>query len=305
MICASRVASHLRGDFIVMQMDNKTQNYLETIKSVFPSKISSVQVHEGGDDFLVLEINGEWIFRFPRNEISEKALQVEKVFLAQFKTISPLPVPDHKYNGDNFVGYPKINGTLLTVEVFQSLSKTSLERIAQQIGGFHSTIHTFPVGEAKYIGVTEGWSGFHQQAIQRYQEEVAPVLSPSARKKTLACIEHMMSEKFEPRVLHGDFAIEDHIFFDQKKQQLSGVIDFADVTINDPAHDFQNIVEYGGDAFFNNVMEHYQLKDDSTLLKRTKLRIEARPLFEAAYSLMFGFEERFKNRIEYIEAKYG
>lgn len=281
------------------------KDHIETIKNIFPFDISDVIVHENGDDFIVIEINHAWMFRFPRNEISQKALKVEKEFLARFKTISPLPVPDHQYSGDDFVGYPKINGTLLNVEVFQSLSKTSLERMAQQIGQFHSTIHTFPVGEAKYIGVTEGWSGFHQQAIQRYQEEVAPVLSPSARKKTLACIEHMMSEKFEPRVLHGDFAIEDHIFFDQKKQQLSGVIDFADVTINDPAHDFQNIVEYSGDAFFNNVMEHYQLKDDSTLLKRTKLRIEARPLFEAAYSLMFGFEERFKNRIEYIESKYG
>jgi len=82
------------------------------------------------------------------------------------------------------------------------------------------------------------------------------------------------------------------------------VIDFADVTINDPAHDFQNIVEYGGDAFFQSVMEHYKIKDDPTLLRRTKLRIEARPLFEAAYSLMFGFDERFKDRIEYIEAEY-
>jgi len=51
-------------------------------------------------------------------------------------------------------------------------------------------------------------------------------------------------------------------------------------------------------------MEHYKIKDDPTLLRRTKLRIEARPLFVAAYSLMFGFDERFKDRIEYIEAKY-
>ena len=305
MICASRVASHLRGDFVVMQMEIKIQDYLETIKSVFPFDISSVQIHEGGDDFVVLEINQEWMFRFPRNEISEKALQVEKGFLARFKTISPLPVPDHKYSGDNFVGYPKINGTSLNLDVFQTLSKESLARIAQQMGQFLSAVHNFPVGEAKRMGVTEGWSGYHQQAINRFREEIAPLLSASACQKTLICMEQMMSEKFEPRVIHGDFAFEDHVFFDRDKKQLSGVIDFADVTINDPAHDFQNIVEYGGEVFFNDVMEHYRLKDDPTLLKRTKLRIEARPLFEAAYSLMFGFEERFKDRIEYIDTNYG
>ena len=305
MICALRVASHLRGDFIVMQMDTKTQNYLETIRSVFPSEISSVQVHQGGDDFIVFEINHEWMFRFPRNEISEKALQVEKGFLAHFKSISPLSIPDHKYSGDNFVGYPKINGILLNLDVFQSLSKESLARIAQQIGQFFSAVHSFSVDEAKRIGVTEDWSGYHQQAINRFRGGIAPILSASARQKALACMKQMMEEKFEPRVIHGDFALEDHVFFDAEKQQLSGVIDFADVTINDPAHDFQNIVEYGGEVFFDTVMEHYQLKHDPTLLKRTKLRIEARPLFEAAYSLMFGFEERFGDRIEYIEAKYG
>lgn len=288
----------------MMQMETKIQNYLETIKSVFPFEISSVQVHEGGDDFLVIEINHEWMFRFPRNEISQKALKVEKGFLSRFKTISPLPIPDIQHLGDDFVGYPKINGTLLNIEVFQSLSKETLARIAQQIGQFHSAIHTFPVDEAKRIRVTEGWSGYHQQAINRFRNEIAPILTVSARQKALARMEQMMEEKFEPRVIHGDFALEDHVFLDEEQKQLCGVIDFADVTINDPAHDFQNIVEYGGETFFNNVMEHYQLKGDPTLLQRTKLRIEARPLFEAAYSLMFGFEERFKDRIEYIEAKY-
>jgi hypothetical protein len=82
------------------------------------------------------------------------------------------------------------------------------------------------------------------------------------------------------------------------------VIDFADVTLNDPAHDLQNIVEYGGEQFFEAVMSHYQRNNDATLLKRTKLRIEARPLLEASYSLMFGFDERFKERMRFIEAKY-
>ncbi len=304
MICALRVASRLRGDFVMNKMDIRTHKHLVTIESIVPFEIFSVLTHEHGDDFLVLEINDEWMFRFPRNEISQKALQVEKEFLARFKTISPLPVPDHQYSGDDFVGYPKINGMLLDLELFQSLSKETQARIAQQIGQFHSATHTFPVDEARHMGVTEGWSGYHQQAINRFRGEIAPMLSASARQNALACMEQMMAEVFEPRVIHGDFALEDHVFFDEEKQQLSGVIDFADVTINDPAHDFQNIVEYGGNAFFQSVMKHYQIKDDPTLLRRTKLRIEARPLFEAAYSLMFGFDERFKDRIEYIEAKY-
>ena len=46
--------------------------------------------------------------------------------------------------------------------------------------------------------------------------------------------------------------------FDENRRKLSSVIDFADVTLNDPAHDFQNIVEYGGEEFFETVMKDYQ-----------------------------------------------
>ena len=286
------------------QMNKVIQEQLEAIKLVFPLAISAVEMYDNGDDFLVVEVNGEWMFRFPRNEIARKAFAVEKAFLARFKSISPLPVPDYQYDGDDFGGYRKIHGRLLTTDVFTSLSNPARDRIARQMGQFLSTIHGFPIEEARRLGVTEGWGGFHQQAIRCFQDEIAPMLSLSARPNALACIERMMAEKFEPKVIHGDFALEDHVFLDEQRQELSGVIDFADVTINDPAHDFQNIVEYGGDDFFESVMRHYRGRRDSTLLTRTKLRSVARPLFEASYSLMFGFEKRFKERMRYIEARF-
>jgi aminoglycoside 2''-phosphotransferase len=286
-------------------MVDTLEKQITAIKNIFPSDISNVTLHDNGDDFFVVEINHEWMFRFPRQEIASKALQVEKAFLARFKTISPLPVPDHQYIENDFVGYPKIQGALLTVELFQGISKQSRERIARQIGQFLSAVHNFPVDEVKRIGVTEGWDGWQAKIIQYFQDVIVPKISPAARKPAMMCFEQMLAEPFESMVIHGDFALEDHVFFDEKRGELSGVIDFADVTLNDPAHDFQNILEYGGEEFFEAVMSHYQGKEDPTLPKRTKLRIQARPLFEASYSLLFGFEERFKNRMEYIEAKYG
>jgi aminoglycoside 2''-phosphotransferase len=286
-------------------MTDTLEKQITAIKNIFPSRVSNVTTHDNGDDFFVVEINHEWMFRFPRQEIASKALQVEKAFLARFKTISPLPVPDHQYIENDFVGYPKIQGTALSVELFQNLSKASRERIARQMGQFLSAVHNFPVDEAKRLGLTEGWDGWHEKIIRNFREAVAPALSPSAQKPAMTCIEQMLAEPFESTVIHGDFALEDHVFFDEERGELSGVIDFADATLNDPAHDFQNILEYGGEEFFEAVMSHYRGKEDPALLKRTRLRIEARPMFEASYSLLFGFETRFKERIEYIEAKYG
>jgi len=41
------------------QSSNLIQNHLETIKSVFPQEIASTTIHDGGDDFLVIEVNGK------------------------------------------------------------------------------------------------------------------------------------------------------------------------------------------------------------------------------------------------------
>jgi aminoglycoside 2''-phosphotransferase len=288
-----------------MPMLEVFEKQLAAIKEIFPGEISNVVVHNNGDDFVVLEINSAWIFRFPRRGISRDALKVEKVFLAKFTHISPLPVPDYQFFGEDFVGYPKIQGASLSLDLFQSLSKQSQHQIARQIGGFLSAVHNFPVEDARQMGVTEGWNGWHQKGIQTFREELAPMLTPTARRNALACLDRMLAEPFESKVVHGDFALEDHVFFDAQRQELSGVIDFADVTLNDPAHDFQNIVEYGGEEFFDEVMKDYHGVEDPTLLKRTRLRIEARPLFEASYSLIFGFEERFKERMNWIESNYG
>jgi aminoglycoside 2''-phosphotransferase len=290
---------------VVNQLNEAFQTYIEKIKQIFPHNIAETFVHDSGDDFLIIEVNDERMFRFPRQEFSRKAFAVEKAFLSKFNSISPLPVPDYKYRGDDFGGYRKIRGSSLSIELFQNLSESTQERIARQLGQFLSTIHNFPMDEAKRIGLIEDWNGWYDKIIQNYRETVAPMLSPSTRKNTLQLIERTLAEPFEARVLHGDFALEDHVFFDVQRQELSGVIDFADVTINDPAHDFQNIVEYGSEGFYDMVMKHYQGRDDPTLLKRTMLRIETRPMLEASSSLLFGFQKRFKDRMEYLEAKYG
>lgn len=286
-------------------MNANIEKHLTTIRKIFPSDIENVTIHDSGDDFFVLEINHAWMFRFPRNEVSRRALEVETKFLSRFKRISPLAVPDYQYQTTELVGYPKIPGTALSLELFQSLSDGSRERVARQIGGFLSAIHTFPVDEAIRMGMAEGWNHWFEEMLNNFRGVVAPRLSPIAHRNALACIDRMLAEPYEAKVIHGDLFLEDHVFFNEQRQELSGVIDFADATLNDPAHDFQNIVEYGDETFFAEVMKHYRGPDDPALLKRTKLRIEARPLFEASYSLMFGFEERYKDHMQYIETKYG
>jgi len=284
-------------------MEEGYQTYLDLIKEVFPFRIMQVDLHDGGDDFLVFEINSEWMFRFPRNNVSRKTFEKETQFLARFKPLSPLSTPYYQYVGDGFAGYRKIQGRHLSDELFQGFAKSIREKIARQFGSFLSALHKFPLDEAAEIGLTPGWDGVHHKNGAAFLEQVAPLLSPCVRSKATRCIENLLAEEFTSRVIHGDFYLPDHVFYDESKRQL-GVIDFADVTIYDPAHDFQCILEIGGETFFESVMKYYQGEMDDNLLKRSKLRLEARPLFYTGYIFTIGIEDQYASRIAFIEETF-
>jgi aminoglycoside 2''-phosphotransferase len=281
-------------------MNEDHQSYLDRIREVFPFSVTQVDIHKGGDDFLVFEINSEWMFRFPRNDTSQIICEKEMQFLAKFKPLSPLPIPGYQYVGDGFAGYAKIRGRQLSDVLFRELSMNTREKIAEQLGSFLSALHKFSLREAEVLGLTRGWDGAHHKNGRVFLEKVAPLLSSSARNKAIRCLEDLLAEEFTGRVIHGDFFLPDHVFFDEGQKQL-GVIDFADVTIFDPAHDLQCIYEIGGEIFFESVMKHYDYNQDTDLLKRSKLRLLARPLFVAGYFFANGLEDQYASRLARIE----
>lgn len=286
-------------------IDAQIEKYLRLIADVFPQEIDSHVLHSSGDDFVVIEVNRAWMFRFPRNELAKRAMGIETNFLTEFERISPLPVPARIYVGEDFVGYRKILGPQLSFEIVSELSESARKQIARQLSEFLSAIHSFPVEKADSIGITRGWNGIHHKNGWYFLKHVAPKLSSVARKKSISLMERLLVEEFEGKVIHGDFYLPDHVFYDENKQELSGVIDFGDVTVYDPAHDWQCILEMGGEKFFEAVIEYYQAETDTDLLKRSNMRLEARPLFVAGYIFQHGLEEQYEERLARIEARFG
>jgi aminoglycoside 2''-phosphotransferase len=282
-------------------MDQLVETYLQRIKEVFPQEIEAFKIHQGGDDYILIEVDHAWMFRFPRSEMSQKAMEIETNFLDEFRTNSPLAVPARSYIEENFVGYQKIQGAPLSFGTFASLPKPTRDRIAEQLGGFLSAIHNFPIEKADGIGITHAWNGLHHESGKYFLEHVASRLSAMARKKSVPLMERLLAEEFEGKVIHGDFYLPDHVFYDENKQELSGVIDFGDVTVYDPAHDWQCILEVGGDELVEAVMKYYQVETDGKLVERSKMRLDARPLFVAGYMFLHGIEEQYAERLARIE----
>ena len=286
------------------------QDKLNTITAIMRQPLETVQVHDGGDDFLVVEVNHAWMFRFPRHEAARQALQCEIAFLQEFAGRSPLSVPRYAFIGDDVVGYRKIEGRPLTRSLFESLDDETQHVIARQIGEFLSALPAFPLDRARAMGLTEGWGGWREKAYQSFKTNVAPLLSVQARTNAVACLEEFFALPGERVVVHGDFYPKDHVFFvgynaDDRQQGLSGVIDFGDLTIEDAAADFTSVLQDFGADFLQAVWTHYSGATDANMLHRIRVRIKARPLFDAPYALDYGFEERFQRRLLDIEAAFG
>ena len=115
-------------------MEPSKPSPIELIESVFPHPIQTIADHHG-DDFLVIEVNNQWMFRFPKSRLAPAVLEMEKNFLSVFAPKSPLAVPIYEIVGPGFVGYKKIEGLLLTPTRFHALSPAVQNRLLEQIGG--------------------------------------------------------------------------------------------------------------------------------------------------------------------------
>jgi len=286
-------------------MNNELHSKIEKIEAVFPHEILALQVHDEGDDFCVIEVNGVWMFRFPRNPSARTALECERQFLPRFERLSSISIPKCVYAGEGYVGYRKVEGVLLTRPLMDTLNGSIRRRVAQQLGEFLSALHSFPVEEAEELGLTRGWGGWRKRAYERLQQEVVPGLSTKARESVEMFFNRYFSLEWKAVVIHGDFHPPDHVFYDPELEELAGVIDFGDLTLEDAATDFKSIFEEFGEGYLREVMGYYSGSADEGIVDRVKLRIEADPLFGAAYAIEYGFDGRLRRHLTEIEMAFG
>jgi aminoglycoside 2''-phosphotransferase len=277
---------------------------LDLIQTVFPHPIQAIANHHG-DDFLVIEVNNQWMFRFPKSRLAPAMLEIEKNFLPVFAPFSPLQVPVYKFVGPGFAGYQKIEGLLLTPSRYHSLAPEVQNRILEQTGAFLSVLHNFPVEHARSMGMTDGWDHWRPKAFQVFKQDIAPRLSQKALRNSLHLWEKCLSHQFTPVVIHGDFYPREHIFYDPQKQKLAGVIDFGDLTLEDPAIDLKNILSEFGENALSCVLDVYQGPSDHGMIDRMHTYIQTEPLFDAAYDVQFGYPGRLTHHIRDIEIAFG
>lgn len=124
------------------------------------------------------------------------------------------------------------------------------------------------------------------QFADRIRRDRLPMLAD--RVPVLAAPIGEFLERFEashaPRdvILHGDL-VGDHLLINEQTGRLAGIIDFGDIALGDPAHDFLGFWEYGASAAAYAIAIYGQGDADPMLLARSRnhfIRYRIDRLFE-------------------------
>lgn len=141
-----------------------------------------------------------------------------------------------------------IQGSKLKKSIFKKLSKQKKRKIAKQLGEFLSVMHTIPssvVEKCRYKPERGGycWSKAHAaRTIKKARKIVFPKLTKREIEWTKVQFGLYLSLNFsiKAKLIHYDF-VDDHILVDPEKGVVTGIVDFADAGIADPAMDFSGL----------------------------------------------------------------
>ena len=279
----------------------------EIIAAQFPGLRPADIAYLGeGYDSTAFDVNGAFVFRFPKRTDVEAQLFIETAILSRLSEGTPIPVPEFSFHGKpspefprHFVGYPKLPGI---AGLDLDLDQSALRELAPILGAFLSFLHSFPIDDAIQCGVPR----YAPEAlINEIRGEAASDVQV-VKHVGLDALEGRLRTLFEspvdagemngvtPRLVHRDLAAE-HILVGPDARHVTGIIDWSEVSISDPAIDFAGMFHWGGLDFTNAVLSHYRVPIDEGLLERARVLAAAKCIGD----IVFGLKT---HRQEYIDS---
>jgi aminoglycoside 2''-phosphotransferase len=105
---------------------------------------------------------------------------------------------------------------------------------------------------------------------------------------------------YQPAVLHGDLS-PDHFLADTEQARLTGVIDWGDARIGDPAWDLVYIYEDYGPRTLNAFLDHYDRPNAHLLEHKVRLYQQLNNMDYCLAVLSNGSEEQVHEALALLE----
>jgi aminoglycoside phosphotransferase (APT) family kinase protein len=243
------------------------------------------------------------VFRFPKRPDVEHQLFIERAVLPFLAERTAVPVPAFSFHGVpsalfpmHFAGYEKLTGVpAMGVEPAAAHPR----RLALVLGEFLSSLHAFPVETATTLDVPAYPAALLLEEVRDETlgdlHRIRAAMPDAPEGEWRRFFERTPdSAGVTPVLVHGDLAAE-HILIDPDAREVTGVIDWSELSVGDPAIDIAGLCHWGGTELGAAVLSHYQPRPDDGLLTRARYLGACRGVGDIVFSLETG-------RSEYLQA---
>ncbi|SFK61594.1 aminoglycoside 2''-phosphotransferase [Halobacillus dabanensis] len=244
--------------------------YVERIRELYPDlELNQIEVNDIGQNNDVLIVNDTLVFRFPKYIEGINKLEKETKVLDHIKGKVSLPISYPQYRsfdlyevGKVFTGYQLIEGSPLWPQTMKELNnEEQIQDLSSQLVEFLSELHFQPIAnlDIKKQSVED----IRQSIVELYvnfKDKLFPYMNENSRSEVSQNFEGFLSNdkllNFSTVLIHGDFGAS-NILWDSKRKVVSGVIDFGETEIGDPAYDFAGLLASYGQPFVERCLNQY------------------------------------------------
>lgn len=286
-------------------------SYKQYIKEALPNlSIHSYKQNEEGWDNVAVIVNDELLFRFPRNQEYAMRIPLEKELCTLLScSLHEIEVPKYRllYRNDADAVplcsyYTLIHGEPLKTDIVIKLEDKELKTIITQLATFLATLHSIPLKQGTTLELPVEKTLTYWKELQTNLNQYVTNSFTSLQKSSLnRLFENFFTfidtTTFQNTIIHADFT-HHHILFNKKNKNISGIIDFGDAQIGDPAFDFAGLYYDFGREFTTSVYEHYSTlisHDDPLLIHRITSFYQYSPLL---HTIIYNFET--KNELAFL-----
>ena len=265
--------------------------------------VESLERLAAGWDNVVWVVNGEWAFRFPQREKGAPGFRRELATLPLLAPLVPLPVPEPVFVGRPAGDYPWpfFGSRLLPGQELcdARLDDTARTAIALQLAPFLRRLHglelglTLPVdpnarGDARRVERTRAnLADIAQLGLWRAPTSVGRLLGDAERLPAPSVV----------KLVHGDLHFR-HVLV--QRERVTGVIDWGDVCLADPALDLQLLWSFVPPAGRGPFLDAYGSVDDAQLVRARVLALSLSSAL-AAYGRTEGLAAVEREGVEGLE----
>lgn len=239
----------------------------------------------GSDAFLVPSEDGDWVARLPRDvpwSVDDLEREVRLLPLLQSRPFEVVTPRDARVVRD---GDSRLVAAIHRMVPGVSSKGHAIRGRARQehlaaVGRFLATLHTTPRAAAQKHGV-EVRDLWREVSLPRIEETIAlagPATVEWLNDRVRAFEAIARHAPIPVALVHGDLSGE-HLLMDDEGR-LSGVIDFADARLTDPALDFAGVLNRFSPRDLDVVRAHYDAPQDPTLMERARIYIDIVPIYQ-------------------------